>query len=188
MAEVLIETYEIEEAEWPTDDANKDEYLETIQKLELTGQQELVGQEGCIPFQRMDDKVTAIWKAFAPKQETIHNYREGRIPLKLLVLVGICKEKGWFYDMEVWSESYANPDPIIVGRVKMPNGYSYAYYMIGRWGEALLSWPEVVKIAKEKWIAKAKADLQERIGDAQDKMQRLDSMADTWAHGKYVSI
>jgi hypothetical protein len=160
-----VETYELQETEVPVSEEEKEEYTKLTEDLGLEGMGELLDREGVIPFQRLDSAQKNIWNAFAPSEHRLKDYRESIIPLRVLALCKLGIDEEYFDEVRIWSESEVDPDPIAVGLVfRDGNQYSIeAYYLIARWGEALRSWEEVVRIAREKLTRKAEVELKARL-------------------------
>ena len=181
--QVQIETYEVEDAEWAGDEIDKEAYVALAEKIGAKKQVELVETEGAIPFQRMSDAVKNTWIAFCPSRHGIDAYAEAMIPMRVMKLAEHCIDKGYFEKIEIWAESETNPDPVMVG---IAEGLSRGYYLIARWGESLMSWPEIVKEAREKWMKTRTNDLNATITDAQGKLGRIDADADKYFNGGWV--
>jgi hypothetical protein len=180
--QVQIETYQVEDAEWPGDEVDKEAYLALAEKIGAKKQVDLVNDEGAIPFQRMSDAVKHTWKAFCPGQHRLAEFSDSMIPMRVMKLLDHCIEKKYFGHIEIWTESETNPDPVAVGY--MGND---ARYLLARWGEALLSWPEVVKKAREKWIAKRTNECNAKAAECQSRIDKIENDADTYFGGGYVS-
>lgn len=186
MAELQIETYEIEECENAGDDINTEEYQQLHKTLNLEGQKKiLTNDDGTgIPFQRMDKSVFNIWQAYCPGKFKLHQYRGSLIPLRVLGLLKICQEKKYFGRIEIWTESENNPDPIAVG-VKSDYDWSFDNcYLIARWGESLDSWAKIVQGAKEKITLKLKTLLGSEIEKIQSILNNPDDAVNQCINGE----
>lgn len=167
--QILVETFEIEQAEWPGDDAPKEEYEALIEELNLTGQKQLLESDGFIPFQKMDEAMKNIWGIFCPAKCALKEYRQGIIPVRLLNVVKECDRHKYFTRYEVWSESHEK-DPILIGNTGDHDWSTGAgKYLIGRWGLALLPWSEIIEIARKRWVAKCMANATLQIASIEAK-------------------
>ena len=180
--QVQIETYEVEDAEWPGDEIDKEVYLAVAEKIGATKQVELVNEEGAVPFQRMNDAVKHTWEAFCPGHHKLESFSESMIPMRVMNLLSRCVDKKYFGHIEVWTESETNPDPVAVGCI----GHNVRY-LIARWGESLLSWPEIVKKAREKWMRKRVNETNAKIAECEAIVTKIEAQADTYFAGGYVS-
>jgi len=192
MAEILVETYEVEEAEYAGDemsDEQKKQYGEIAERLELKPQLAIVKGEGHIPLQRLTEAEYRVWKAFCPYGVTMDNYRE-KFPLRVLMLLDHCVQREYFSEIQVWSESEVNPDPVAVG-VAIPDpdrSYVKVYYLIARWGLALENWQEIVKQAKRKWLEKSKAKLKAKMSACQIDIESIEAKAIQYFEGESVYL
>ena len=192
MTEILVETYEVEEAEWAgaeMTDEQKHQYEEIAERLNLTPQTEIIKGEGHIPFRRLTEAEERVWKAYCPYSVTMGNYRE-KFPLRALILLDHCVQRRYFSEIQVWSESEVNPDPVAVG-VAIPDptrSYNKVYYLIVRWGEALENWQEIVKQAKRKWLEKSKASLEAKRNSCKIDLDSLEQKAIQYFGGEAVYL
>lgn len=182
--EVKVESYLIEDTnlEQTLSQEQVEEFKKQAEQLGLEGQKKLFEHEGIIPFHRLSDGEVKIWEMYCSNHLKIKEYSEGVIPLRVLSLVGIAVMKEYFTEIQVWTEFEKEQDPIIVGIKEK------AKYLIARWGLSLRPWEEVIKLAKEKWISKARAKLQEEIAEAQINLAKIDSLAEDWVSGKWMGI
>lgn len=188
MNDVLIETYEVEEAEWAGDEMDKEKYLQLIDACGLEGQKKIIQNEGAIPFQRLSEQDKRVWQAFCPGKYKATAYAQGVIPLRVLGLINVCTERKYFQRIEIWTENANAPDPVVVGIMATSDYSTDAVYLIARWGHALLSWPEVVKQAHDKWKVNAKASLERTIAEAKTKLESLDALCADHMNGGWVNL
>ena len=188
MAELQIETYEIEECEFAGDNIDTDKYKEYFDKLGLKGQTKILtgpGDTG-IPFQKMSSGVYNVWKTYCPGKYKLEDYQETLIPIRVLGLLSICKERNYFSNYQIWTENRNNPDPILVASAE--DNYSMIYssdaYLIARWGESLKSWPEIVKGAKDKLRPLLETELKKYINIAQSNIGVIDGFIDRYLDGE----
>lgn len=186
--EVLVETYEIEEAEWAGDEMDKDAYLKLAEECGLEGQKQIFVKEGTIPFQRLSENEKRVWEAYCPGRFKAKEYKETVIPMRVLGLIKVCTERQYFQRIEIWTEHENNPDPIVIGIVGNNDYNTKAVYLIARWGQSLESWPLVVKSASEKWMAASKAKLEKTVAEANMNLAALGDLARRHFAGEYVGI
>lgn len=187
---VLVEIYQTEAAEFDTDDAEAKECQELAEKLGLSGQKNIFKSDGVIPFPKLSKAEKNIWNAFCPSVCDVSDYEDTVIPARVMKIIEYCTDKQYFGTIEIWSESETNPDPIVVGIIGGSSKYNgnVSCYLIARWGEALASWQEVVKIAREKWIRSSTNELTSAIAHKQEKLNSLEHQADIYFAGGTVFI
>lgn len=192
MSKMSIETYEIEEAEFAGDDIDTAKYQEYHEKLGLEGQSKILTNDNGagIPFQKMSNAIFNTWSAYCPNKSNLKTYRETLIPLRVLKLISICQERGYFKQIYIWSESHDNPDPVVIGCTDQYdwNINANTTYLIARWGESLKSWPEIVKIAKEKTMARFTGELKEKIANANMALANVEHLVNKYLSGERVDI
>ena len=73
---------------------------------------------------------------------TLADYAFDLIPRSVLETWNECTQQGLFSDYEIWTaEQRAQPDPVLIGR-RPEHPFPY---LIARWGDALLSWEQLVR-------------------------------------------
>ncbi len=162
------------------------EYKELVEELGLEGQKKLISEspeDSIIPFQKMEPNIKTIWRAYCPGKKSLDDYDAGLIPLQILGVVKLAEEKGYFKKFVVWTEFENDPDPILVGVTD-----DSKEYLLGRWGESLKPWPEIVKLAKEKWINKVRAKLEKEIRENQLTLDTLEGVAERHFAGEHTGI
>lgn len=182
--EIKVESYFTEEAdlEGVLSPEATEQIKQKANELGLEGQIKVFEKEGVIPFHRLSEGELRIWKIYCPQGIKLKEYSDGVIPLRVMEVIGIAYTKNYFDDIFVWTEFEKDPDPILVG-IK-----DKAIYLIARWGLALKSWEEIVKLAKEKWITKARASLIDNKEEAIARLAKIESLVEDWVSGKWVPI
>lgn len=183
--EIEIETYEIEEAEWPCDEVNLDDYRQLWTKLGLKQQLENTEKDRIIPFLQMNTALEHVWSAYCPNKSNLNNFAE-LIPLRVLKIIEKCQEKKWFEKIEIWSETRYSPDPIVIGMIK--EGWNEKKYLLARWGEALKPYSEIYKLARERWIQDNVAMLNERIAKSKKDIESIDYLANKYFNGEWINV
>lgn len=196
----MIEVYEVEAR---TPQENEAEHIELLASLGLTGQMDLVAKsEGGVavnPYRAMDDADKRVVKALCPQECKISDFKREVIPFRVLELAANALANKWFTELRVcYTEN--NADPFLVGVVEERMQYSStnpdagtymaerARFLIARWGDELMSWPDLVKRAKEIWKAEKTAELHNKIVESQACLDSIDAKADLYFMGRYVNI
>ena len=184
------EIYLLEENQGIVFDAEKnEEWKKTIEELDLTGQKQLLdgsGNKSPIPFQYMNKGMYNMFEVLCPCKTNAKEYSKGPIPLKVLGVIKLCEDEGYFTKLQIWSDEIS-PDPILVGMTK-DNSWDSEYYLLARWGDMLRSFDELKEMAKKRWIETSKARLEEEITKATSNLQILEQLAIKHLNGGYVSL
>jgi hypothetical protein len=157
MANLVIETYEIEEVTEGLQEAPADvdaEAMRIAEVLGLKGQATLVkkntatGRDERCPFPEMSRLEYGVYKTLFPQHDDVKNYSAGIIPLRVLKLVSAAK--AIFPCIEVWHDKVRNPYPVAVGCTGPKSDDQRKFYMLARWGEALKPFAELEREAQAK--------------------------------------
>ena len=182
-----IESYLVESAEELI--ANPDElkeYTELVEKLELTGQQELIGQGGTpIPFQAMDVSTKRVLETLFPEKKSVSLYRGEMIPLRVLSLIALAKQENYFDLIQIWYKPNTD-DPVAVG-IK-GSQWSGEYYLIARWGKALLPMEQLTNMAAEVKKNELELNARNRIRELQAIVDEPHLYARQYLNGEGVHI
>lgn len=178
---VTVETYEIEEALTPGGSTEEIEEaaVELISKLGLTGQGRLVSSRSDgeapdrMPYAVMTGQERAVYEALFPQKTKVENYAEGIIPLRVLQVIGFCRDGNFFRRMEVWHRKVRDTDPLLVGWMPHPNrSWDEVPCLLARWGtDALRPFSALVAEARESLSRKFETACHEAAG-------RLRALAD----------
>lgn len=184
-----VETYEVTEE--TTEGRPKAEVdavsLQLIEDLGLDGQRQLlVGSDDedvgtqLIPYRRMTEQEVVVYQECFKDRGAVEAYSAGPIPVRILQV--IAHAKTLFEDIEVWGPRVHDPDPLLVGRRTPERGYGTEYYLLARWGEALVPFEDLLARARrqitERWTRKAReviANCQRFLDDPSDRVnERLE--------------
>lgn len=181
-----IQTFEIEEQLGGTTPEVEQEAKDLIEKLGLDGQRQLITPESGERFQypRMTKVEAVVYKAVFPEATKLSEYSHGIIPVRILQVAAHARE--YLDHLEVWHKRVPDPDPLLVGR--KGSEYSGTLYVLARWGEALVSFQELVKEAKEVVRVQFTGQLNDQIEKLEGKLKRVDSLVAQRLTGEDVSL
>lgn len=178
--EPLVEIYYIEDFIGGPQETHTEAQKNLCELLGLTGQLKVKKEEGNIPFQRLSPEEFRIWQAFCPGDHKLETYDEGIIPTRVLETIKTAKDAEHFKHYRVWTETEHNPDPVVVGFAKGDYDWclspSDGCYLIARWGPSLTDWQDIVRLAREKYAAKAKAQLVSMVAEGKKRLESLDQL------------
>ena len=162
-----VETFEVEDADksrMEISEQDETRIVELIETLELEGQKELLsrdddsGASTVIPFQVLDTATKNQWDAVCPHHVELGSYSGELIPLRILEVLALTKEREFFDKAMIWSRTSDYEDPVVIGVVKGGSGVNDKYYLLARWGLDLFPIEELYERAAEalkaKWVAK----------------------------------
>jgi hypothetical protein len=170
-----------------------DEWKAIVDELKLEGQQSLINEEtkpSPVPFQYMNTGMTRMFETLCPRKTPMIKYDTTPIPLKILGIIKLAESEQYFDVIEIWYNE-SQPDPVVVGRIdtKNENGWTdHKHYLMARWGDELRPFDELLEIAKKRWIDDTTADLNERISDAQNKLSKINALAQKHFGGSWINI
>ena len=152
-----------------------DEWNKLVEATGLKGQQSLKQEDKSpIPFPFMNEGMKRVYNTLCPDTETAEKYNKTTIPVRVLSVIALCKQEGYFDELQIWSDN-ATPDPIVVGIKKDPDSDWRKYlYLIARWGDELRSYPELVQIAKARFKEQQTARLNTKILECNEKLHNID--------------
>lgn len=183
-----IEEYLIEDATEIIAEGD-DAWREKITELGLEGQLKLLSNNGKrIPFRELSREEAAIYEELFDTKRVIEDFSYEPLPMRVLALIALCKQENYFADMQVWYNPQIK-DPVLVGFAIDPNSSwgGRISYIIARWGEELLSLPELRVRATEKYIARKRAEYTRKIAEFQAALERIDLDAQSKFHGNHIS-
>ena len=166
-------------------DEDKERYAQLVAECGLEGQQGLLLPTGeVIPYLKMDARLQACVFALCPFQSTAAAYTGTQIPLRVLEVIALCRQREWFEHLLVRSASPEIQDPVLIGRAG--SEYSGDAWLLARWGEDLFPWNELRDRARDAlrstWKkAKVKAEAALRTFD-------IESSLDTALDGDYLYL
>ena len=177
--ELELETFDLIDVFEPDLEERIEEYKTKAASLEMDVSQ------GVIPFPELSKAESNTWGVYCPQKTDLKEYTQ-TVPLEVIRLAEIIKEKGWFYKMQVWSENKEEIDPILVGKLK--DDYSSPLFLLARWGASLKPYEEIRDIAKKIWIEKFKTGTEKKIRDAQRDLEDIDSKCNNYFNGGWESL
>lgn len=176
-----VETYEVEEIQDELGQMAADsESAELIEKLGLEGQRKLLNAETCtrFPYRLMTKTEHKVFSLLFPERVKLYDYSDSIIPVRVLQVAAFVKEnappemKAGLY---VWHSGSAKEDPLLVGHT---SEYGGQFFLLARWGDALLSFDEMAEKAKKLWIVKARAKIRKEIEEWESDESNLTNLAD----------
>ena len=113
------------------DEEKAAEWTTMVNQLGLEGQLNLcTAKDNPIPFPLMNQSYQNVFKTLCPVAVEISKFNKMTIPLRVLALIALCREKEYFGNLQVWDDEQ-DLDPIIVGCDGSDK------YLIARWGDEL---------------------------------------------------
>lgn len=156
---VMIDDYtlkgpEVEEADRII--AQAEQEMHEQQAYELDFQVPSVGSaEGARKFygEPMDAEEYKVWKAFLPnrysRQAGAWRYCHPKlVPQGVMEKIHTARSRRVFDDLQIWSAAPEDIDPMVVGVVKLREGWQY--FKIARWGESLASLGAIAQTVKDR--------------------------------------
>ena len=162
-----IETYEIEDATSEASAmANDAEAIALIERLGLEGQKK---QSNSItltrcPYREMTKEEFLVYKTLFTRSCPVESFQSGTIPLRVLQVIAHAKDCNLFRRLEVWyPESARVDDPVLTGFIG-PNDYTGEWYILARWGKALLPFEtlkgEAIKVLRSERLDKIRETIE----------------------------
>lgn len=155
---VQVETYEATEC-YDGIPEDRGAALELVEQMGLKGQEKFFEDisDPC-PYRKMTAEEKKVYDVICPKYCKIEAYSDGPIPVRVMQIA--CHAKQFFGEIVVLHPENADvKDPVLIG----VNGgqYNGERFILARWGETLLPFPELkaysANIAKNKLLAKMKS-------------------------------
>jgi len=171
-----VEEFKLEEmlvGEATSDVEQLEKRKKLLESLNLPQQKAMFLESGVVPYQRLSIVGEHVWGAFCPhKVELSAHY--GYIPTRILEIIETATPQ--FHRIEVWSEEQTTPDPVLVGI--LTKEYNSPKFLIARWGESLLAYAEVFKIARDKWVTTRRNKLQAKLKECELDLVSIEEDAD----------
>ena len=107
-------------------------------------------EQQLISYRAFNPAQERVWRAFLPRtyqQDEWWSYHFDLIPLPVLRKIQEVKAARIFSRLEIWTPEEMKQDPLCVGR-----DVSGAVYPIARWGESLLSYPNIRKQIRKRVV------------------------------------
>lgn len=143
-----------------------EEALALIETLGLTGQQALVEKhtlpsgdtaETRFPYRRITVEERNVFKAVFPSVTELTQYELGPLPLRVLQVASHAKD--CFEHLEVWHAKSQREDPVLVGMRKEGQYNQPTFYLLARWGDALVPFEELRAMAKKRLEASVSLEI-----------------------------
>lgn len=145
--------YERELLEEYQNDELKEKRKELVDNLELVGQKSFIaGNKAVIPYYKLDGKMYRIIRILCPDSQYYDKYSYSPIPIRVLEELNRCKENNWFEEIKIYYNR-GTKDPFVLGKVEK---YSDSNYLIARWGDELLDFKTLEKMAYDKLTSRIK--------------------------------
>lgn len=158
-----VETFEIEDASHSDAStmAADAAALELIEQLNLKGQLSILnaGTVTRLPYAVMEERELRVYKALFPVAAAVADYKAEAIPLRVLQVVAHAQQTELFHRLEVWGPKAATiSDPLLVGITRAPtypgkpelaNLTTDTFYLLARWGKALLPFEQLEALATD---------------------------------------
>ena len=160
---------------------NLAEWHELVDKLDLEGQRTLMAgdEKSPIPFVLLNSKYDRIYSVLCPSKMEYKKYDKTTIPLRVLALIGLCKEKEYFGSIQIWYDD-KSPCPVVVGCDGQEK------YLIARWGSEAIEEDALEEKAKHRKKTKMIADLNKALKSAENQISVIDSYIETWFDGNWI--
>lgn len=141
-----------------------------------------------IPFLRMTVEYNQVYEILCPTVCKLEEFGLEPIPMEVLGLVGLAITENYFDYMEVhYSEK--NKDPVLVGVKKISKDKydTKERYLMAQWGVENDNFEHLRERAKNKYINARKYSINKAIGEAQQQLENLDTVAEEYLNGRYIS-
>ena len=173
------------------EDLYSDEAEELIDLLGLEGQRSLRAERTTDggdttkvtnPYRLMTREEQAIYSAILTETKRLKTYDSGPVPLRVMQIAAHASSVIPNMELEVWQvPDAAAGDPLLVGRVS--EKYTAKFYMLARWGDALIPLEELRITAFRNLKAKAALQIKEIESSLSGIKQRLDEMIENHLRG-----
>lgn len=180
MTAMLVETFEVTEVDADGNVECDAEALELIEQLGLAGQQKLLtksddGKDTRCPYRKMTLEERLVYTTICPKDSELRSFSDSAIPVRVLQVAA--HAVGLFEEIRVWSARTADiKDPVLVGKNKGSDGYTYEFFMLARWGEVLEPFDKLLALALDIARKSRKACLAKVIAECRAKSDACDEM------------
>lgn len=180
-----IQTYEIEESMEGTKSEVEAEAAKMIDELGLEGQKSLVapkpdGTPARIQYPQMTKAEEGVYDTLFPTKTDVAEYEAGIFPVRILQVIAHGREQ--FEKLTVWHRAVPDPDPVLVGYV------GSKMFVLARWGEALLSFTELVAEARKILRPRYERKLRAKIAECESQLAGVDGLVEQKLAGEYVYI
>jgi NADH dehydrogenase/NADH:ubiquinone oxidoreductase subunit G len=164
----------------------------TVDGVESTSTQAILAAElgmtqgAKFPFRVMKSDELWAYKQVMESQQDYKKFDSEYVPLRILEIIK--KYKDSFNEIQIWSvESHEVKDPILVG-IKEPAQYSKVYYLLARWGDALVPFEQILAKAVKSRREELKNELQSAKIKIDGMLGRIDGVPDSALQGMSVTV
>jgi hypothetical protein len=152
------------------------------EELGLDGQLSLMKEgKSPIPFECMNEVQKRVYETICPAKEDYKRYNKTAIPLEVLSLIALSEKENYFDGIQIWYDD-KSPDPIAVG-MKKQEEWSFKFYPIARWADALRPFDELKKMALARYTSTQTLNLKKKIAEAQQKLQDVELNSEMYFDG-----
>lgn len=178
---IMVQTFIVQEAEELIYDSEKiDEWKAKCEELGLHDQLALAKKEKSpVPFDCMNTVAIRVYETLCPAKVNYKKYNRTAIPLEVLSLIALSEKEGYFDDLEIWYDD-KSPDPLAVGIIKNPDGWTKKTYTIARWGDALADFNDLKQKAIAVFKNTTRITLNRKIADANALLSNIDINAEAY--------
>ena len=133
------------------DSEKRDEWMEKVAALGLTGQTKLTANSekgSASPYTFMNEQMKLVFQTLCPTVADVYKYDKSVIPIDVLSHIALCKQEGYFSKLEIWYDN-KSPDPVLVGH--LTGGYSSPMHLIARWGDEVIPYELLLEKAIHRY-------------------------------------
>jgi hypothetical protein len=178
------EIYKVEEVSGEMDNMVADSNaIDLIGELGLEGQKKLINTETAtrIAFRKMTQVENDVFSILFPEKSHVTEFDSEIIPVRVLEALRDAVATKQFVSYEIWHVRTRKEDPILVGVVGKADPQTWnknyiqvsARFLIARWGEALLPFPQLCDAAKKLWMMGESKKHKDSINEAKHKLETL---------------
>jgi len=176
-----VETYEVEEIKGEFGVMAADsESLDIIEKLGLEGQKRLSNPDTATrqPYRTITQLESNVFAVLFPARTEISKYDMEPIPLRVLQVAAYAKDANLFKRLEIWHpESPRDKDPLLIGVGRGEYDWQDRFFLLARWGDALLTFDEMAEKARQIWLKRTRPKLEAIKARVDMDLARLESIA-----------
>ena len=187
-----IETYEVELIDQSEIQAlaADGEMSQLIEDLGLTGQSKLLGVDlQPFPYRIMTKEEQVVFSIIFSQRTKLTEFSSELIPLRVLQVAAHVKSTNFIdKEMWVWHPEDSRHDPLLVGHASIPGSqWGERYFLLARWGAALLPFSALRDKAKVIWSAERKTKLAKAEMEFKLLKDTVSNDADLYLSGKSIT-
>lgn len=152
----------------------KEEWETKIEELGLDGQKKLTKnshKDAASPYTFMNEQMKLVFQTLCPTRAEVEKYDKSVIPIDILSHVALCKQEGYFAKLEIWYDN-KSPDPILIGY--LTNTYGSPLHLIGRWGDEIIPYEQLVEKAIRRYTESFKLSVQSTMSQCKEILEDAD--------------